>query len=78
MFMRDDLVVLAQLDQDAGRGSLGSAGIMTENGLAFLLWSESGPVLAAHGGKQVPATAEQVDRIQRFSADLKAALGLNG
>ena len=56
---------------------MGSSGMMTDNGLAYLVWREGEAILAAHGGKEVPATAKQVEEIQRFSADLKQALGLN-
>ena len=49
MFTRDDLVVLAQLDQDARGVSFGSAGMMTENGLAYLMWNESGIYLKSAG-----------------------------
>ena len=55
--------------------SLGSSGIMTENGLAYLVWREGRPYLAAHGGNQVAAAPEQVEAVRRFSEDLKSAVG---
>jgi hypothetical protein len=70
MFTRGDLVALAQLDPV----SLGSVGMMTENGLAYLMWNDSKPELMSHGGKQSPATPGQVEKIRRFSTDLKTAL----
>ena len=54
--------------------SLGSSGIMTDAGLAYLTWREGRPYLAAHGGAESPAGREQVEMLQRFSEDLKAAL----
>ena len=51
----------------------GSTGIMTEHGLAFLVWRDGVPVLTAKGA-EVPATAEQVEAIRRFTKDLKTAL----
>ena len=32
------------------------------------------PFLAAHGGNEIAASAEQVEAVRRFAADLKAAL----
>lgn len=63
-----------------GRGpggalSLGSTGMMTENGLAYLVWREGRPHLAAKGN-EVAAGQEQVEAIRRFSEDLKTALQL--
>ena len=54
-------------------GTQGSTGMMTENGLAFLVWRDGVPVLAAKGS-EMTATAEQVEAIRRFTEDLKAAL----
>jgi hypothetical protein len=55
--------------------SIGSSGLMTENGFAYLVWREERAYLVAHGGAEQPATHEQVDAIRRFSNDLKQALG---
>ena len=56
-----------------GRVSQGSTGMMTEQGLAYLVWRDGLPYLAAKGG-EIPATPEQVETIGKFSADLKSAL----
>jgi hypothetical protein len=58
----------------AGNG-IGSSGIMTEAGLAFLVWRDGRPYLAAKG-RQTLASPEQVDEIAKFSLDLKRALGV--
>jgi hypothetical protein len=54
--------------------SLGSSGIMTEAGLAYLTWREGRPYLAAHGAAESPASPEQVETLRQFSVDLNAAL----
>jgi hypothetical protein len=51
----------------------GSTGIMTEHGLAFLVWRDGVPILAAKGA-EMPATPEQVEAIRQFTEDLKTAL----
>jgi len=54
-------------------GTQGSTGLMTENGLAFLVWRDGVPLLAAKAS-EIRATPEQVDDIRRFTDDLKIAL----
>ncbi len=54
-------------------GSIGSSGYMSEGGLAYLFWREGRAWLVGKG-REVEATAEQVDEIQRFSEDLKKAV----
>ena len=54
-------------------GNQGSTGLMTEQGLAYLVWRDGQPYLAAKGG-ETPATPEQVETIRKFSADLSNAL----
>jgi hypothetical protein len=51
----------------------GSTGMMTDQGLAYLVWRDGRPYLAAKGG-ETPATPEQVETIRRFSQDLSNAL----
>ena len=50
--------------------NVGSSGLMTENGLAFLVWREGRAFLAAKGS-EVEATNEQVEQLRTFSEDLK-------
>jgi hypothetical protein len=54
-------------------GTQGSTGMMTEQGLAYLVWREGQPFLAAKG-IETPATPEQVEAIRKFSEDLNTAL----
>ena len=51
----------------------GSTGMMTEQGLAYLVWRDGRPYLAAKGGETL-ATPEQVETIRKFSQDLNDAL----
>ena len=51
----------------------GSSGLMTEHGLAFLVWRGESPFLSAKG-MEMPASAEQVETLRQFSEDLKRAL----
>ena len=55
-----------------GQGQ-GSTGLMTEQGLAYLVWRD-GQAFLASKGVETPATAEQVEAIQKFSRDLSTAL----
>ena len=75
LFHRGDLAVMSSWSN--GRFTPGSTGLMTGNGLSYLMWRDGKPVLTAHGGKETPATAEQLENIQRFSTDLKRALELS-
>jgi hypothetical protein len=74
MFVRGNCVALAQTAAERIT-SLGSSGVMTEQGLAYLVWRDGAPWLCSHGN-EVAAGAEQVDAIRKFSEDLKMALGL--
>ena len=56
-----------------GGDNQGSTGMMTERGLAYLVWRDGLPYLAGKGG-ETPATPEQVETIRKFSQDLNDAL----
>ena len=75
IFVRGDCLALVQRN-DSGFCSLGGSGMMTDSGLAYLVWREGRPLLV---GKQAEreADAGQVERIRQFSGDLKSALGLD-
>jgi len=74
VFVRDVCVAMVGRGAEGGL-SLGSTGMMTENGLAYLVWREGRPRLAAKGS-EVATAPEQVEAIQRFSGDLRKALQL--
>ena len=72
LLVRENCMALVQAGEN-GAASIGSSGIMTEEGLAYLVWREGRALLAAHGGKETPATAEQSAAVTRFSEDLQQA-----
>ncbi|HEX3746562.1 MAG TPA: hypothetical protein VHW09_21645 [Bryobacteraceae bacterium] len=72
MFVRGNCAALVRT---AGPlASIGSSGILTEKGLAYLVWVDGKAMLSAHGS-QVEAEPEQVEAIRKFSEDLKEILG---
>jgi hypothetical protein len=74
IFVRDGCMAMVGRTADGGL-SLGSTGMMTDNGLAYLVWREGHARLAAKGG-DVAAGPDQVEAMRKFSEDLKAALQL--
>lgn len=74
LFGRDSCVALVERTA-TGFGSIGSTGLMTDSGLAYLIWRDHRPFLAGKAG-ETPAEAAQVEAILRFSQELKAALAL--
>jgi hypothetical protein len=75
MFTRGLCVALVNLGAGAVTG-IGSSGMMTETGLSFLVWREGRSYLIAKG-RETPASSAQVEEIQKFSLDLKRALGVD-
>jgi hypothetical protein len=69
MFVRENCVALVQTAGDRFT-SIGSSGLMTERGLAYLMWDGEKAMLSSHGN-QVEANAGQVEAIRKFSEDLK-------
>lgn len=72
MFTRENCAAIAH--EQAGGYSLGSSGVMTEAGFAYLVWRDGRAFLSAHGGSEAPAGDAQIEAVRRFSDDLKAAL----
>ena len=72
MFVRDNLIALVERTPQ-GFGSIGSTGMLTGRGLAYLVFRDGQAFLAGKGFEQ-PASPEQVAAVKRFSEDLKAAL----
>ena len=73
LLARDTCVVLVERTAD-GIGSIGSTGVMTEAGLAYLVWRDGRALLVGKGGEQA-ADTPQVEAVRRFTKDLKSALG---
>jgi hypothetical protein len=72
IFARDNLIALVERTA-AGYGSVGGTGVMTERGLAYLVWRDGQAFLTGKGFEEA-ATEQQVAAVQRFSEDLKGAL----
>ncbi len=73
LFAREPFFALVERKGDRF-GSIGSAGIWTEHGLAFLVWRE-GEARLVSKGFETAAEPEQVIALKRFSADLAGILG---
>ncbi len=72
MVVRGACMALVELTS-TGLGSIGSTGMMTASGLAFLVRREGKAYLSAKGS-QIEAEEAQVEAILAFSDDLKTAL----
>ncbi len=76
VFYREGCLAMVPLTEDGlSYAGIGSSGLSTDEGLRYLVYRENVPMLVGHG-VEIPAQPEQVEKILRFSADLKAALGL--
>ena len=64
MFARDNLIALVERTAE-GYGSIGSTGILTERGLAYLVWRDGQAFLAGKGFEEA-TTEEQVAAVQVF------------
>ena len=74
IYVRGDCIAAVGGPHGGGAGiNQGSTGMMTDQGLAYLVWRDGRPYLAAKGG-ETQATPEQVETIRRFSEDLNTAL----
>ncbi len=76
IFARANLIALVER-APSGYGSIGSTGMMTENGLAYLVW-RNGRALLAGKGFELDARDDDVEAIRQFSEDLKSALANAG
>ncbi len=76
VFFREGCLAMVPLAEDGmGYASIGSSGLSMDEGLCYLVYRDDVPMLVGHT-VEVRALPEQVEKILRFSADLKAALGL--
>jgi hypothetical protein len=76
IFFRDGCLAMVPVSEDGvGYSGIGSSGLSTDDGLLYLVWREQQPMLVGHSVERA-ALPEQVEMILHFSADLKAALGL--
>jgi hypothetical protein len=69
---RDGFAALVERTPE-GFGHAGGAGLLTERGLATLVWRDASAFFVLKGSEQ-PASTAQVEALRRFSADLESAL----
>ncbi len=70
---RDGYAVLVAKSA-GGFGEVGSAGLVTEEGLAVLVWRNGRPYFVTRR-RRIEATSAQVEELRRFSAAVEEALG---
>lgn len=73
LFEREGFVALVERRRGDGLGNVGAAGLLTETGLAPLVWRGDLPAFAGKAGDR-PATPEQVEALRRFQSDLESAI----
>lgn len=73
VFERDGFVALVERRGDAF-GAVGTAGLLTERGVAPLMLRNGQPTFVAKDS-EIPAEVDQVEKIRCFQRDLQAALG---
>jgi hypothetical protein len=69
LFTRDNCIALVERRE----GTIGSTGILTEQGLAYLVWRD-GQAFFKSKSAEIPAGEEQIRAVRQFSQDLAAAL----
>jgi hypothetical protein len=69
---RDGFVAFVER-REQGFGNIGAPGLMTEHGYAALIWRGDQAFFAGKGFEE-PASAEQVQKLRAFAADLEKAL----
>ena len=72
LFTRDNFIALVERREE-GLGSIGSTGMLTEQGLAYLVWRD-GQAFLKSKTSETPAGEAQVAAIRDFSRDLESAV----
>jgi hypothetical protein len=72
VFERDGYIALVER-RGEGFGNVGSAGLLTEKGLAPVMYRSDGAFFVSKGFSQ-PAEPEQLETLRRFQQDLIDAL----
>jgi hypothetical protein len=72
VFARDGFASLVERSGE-GFGRVGAAGRVTEQGFAALIWRDGEAFFVAKQNEE-RATAEQVETLRRFGADLERAM----
>jgi hypothetical protein len=69
---RDGFAALVERREES-LGQVGAAGLVTEKGLAVLVW-RGGQGFFVTRNFELPAEPQQIDELRRFSADVKQVL----
>lgn len=72
VFTRDGFVALVER-RPTGFGHIGSPGILTERGMAQLVWRGAQAFFVAKGFER-PASTEEIESLRAFATDLKNCL----
>lgn len=73
-FIRDRFAALVERTRDGAFGRIGTAGCMTERGLAMLMWREGKAYFVAKGGAEAEAVDEDVTALRALMTDLERVL----
>lgn len=73
-FIRDQYAALVEKTREGAFGRVGTAGRMTERGLAMLMWREGKPYFVAKGAADLEATDHEVTALRSFTSDLERIL----
>lgn len=73
LLARDGFVCLVERTPEGSFGRPGSAGLLTGQGFAALVWRGSQPFFVAHGNERAATDAEVIS-LRAFSADVTSAL----
>jgi hypothetical protein len=73
-FMREGYAALVERTREGGLGRIGTAGRMTDRGLAMLMWREGKPFFVAKGGHEMAAGDDEVSALRAFTSDLERVL----
>ena len=72
VFCRQGYIALVTRTEE-GFGQVGSAGVLTERGMAVLVWKRGKPYFVAKGF-EIEATEEQVTALRTFARDLERVI----
>lgn len=73
VFERDGFISLVERTRAGGFGRIGTAGLLTDRGMAVLM-ERSARMLFVAKGLEIEATEEQILTLRAFDRDLRAAL----
>ncbi len=72
-FVRGEFAVVVERTREGAFGRVGTAGLMSERGLAMLVWRGDKPFFVVRN-YEAEATPEAVEALRAFTADLERIL----